>query len=231
MHQRYQPIRRAFRHRVYAWLVDLDEVPSLPRYLRPLATFRSADHLGEPGRPIKANVEAFLSSRSVDLGPHGRVLMLANARVLGHVFDPLTVFFCFPGDGSPAQVVVEVHNTYGERHAYLVEPDAAGAAETDKAMYVSPFFPVDGTYRLRFALSPSRVFVGVSLLRDGELAFGAAFHGRPLAASRLALVKTVARRPLMTQRVSALIRAHGVRLWLRRLPVQARPVHQRQIGV
>jgi DUF1365 family protein len=157
--------------------------------------------------------------------------MLAHARVFGHVFNPLTVFFCFPDDGSPPCVVAEVHNTYGDRHAYLLEPDAAGRATTDKTMYVSPFFSVDGAYQLRFAVSPNRVFVGVTLRRDGEVSFSAAFHGRPRPASRSAMLRAALRRPLMTQRVSVLIRAHGVWLWLRRLPVRRRPEHHRQIGV
>lgn len=230
-HHRYEKVRRGFKHRVYEWLVDLDGLPAFPRYLRPLASFRSADHLGDPSRSIKANVEAFLATRGVRLGSGGRIVMLAHARVLGHVFNPLTVFFCFPDDGTPPRVVAEVHNTYGDRHAYLVEPDAAGHADAEKAMYVSPFFAVEGDYQLRFTVAADRVFVSVTLRRAGKLLFSAVFSGQPHTASRLGLLKAVARRPFMTQRVSALIRAHGVRLWLRRLPVQRRPIHQRQTGV
>ena len=55
--------------------------------------------------------------------------MLANARVLGHVFDPLSVFWCFDADGALVCIVAEVHNTYGERHVYLLRPDPSGTAE------------------------------------------------------------------------------------------------------
>ena len=79
--------------------------------------------------------------------------MLASARVLGHVFDPLSVFWCYGSDGVLACVVAEVHNTYGERHAYLLRPDEAGTAVTDKGFYVSPFFDVTGSYELRFTLT------------------------------------------------------------------------------
>lgn len=230
-HHRYERLRSGFRHRVYEWLVDLDDVPSLPWYLRPLASFRSVDHLGDPRESIKSNVERFLAATGVHLGAHGRIVMLAHARVFGHVFNPLTVFFCFPDDGTPPWVVAEVHNTYRDRHAYLLRPDDAGQATTDKAMYVSPFFPVDGGYQLRFAVAPTRVFVSVTLRRGGEVSFNAVFRGRPRPASRLAMLTAVGRRPLMPQRVSVLIRAHGVWLWLRRLPVQRRPDYQRQIGV
>ena len=230
-HRRPGPVRHAFRHRVYQWLVDLDDLPRQPWYLRAFARFSSADHLGDPHLPIKRNVENYLARSGIRLGDGGRVLMLANARVLGYVFDPLSVFWCYAADGVLICVVAEVHNTYGERHAYLLRPDEAGAAVTDKALYVSPFFDVSGSYALRFALRPDLVSATVTLRRQGAVAFTATFRGRPVAATRLALARQLIRQPLMTQRVSALIRAHGIWLWLHGLPIRSRPQHIRQEGV
>jgi DUF1365 family protein len=230
-HNRLGPVRHAFRHRAYQWLVDLDAIPEPPAYLRPFARFSSADHLGDPALPIKANVERFLASRGVELGAGGRILMLANARILGHVFDPLSVFWCYDGDGRLACVVAEVHNTYGERHAYLLTPDAHGQAVQDKELYVSPFFDVSGGYELRFTIGPDLVTTTVALRRAGSLAFCATFRGRPRLATPTAVLNQLVRRPFMTQRVSALIRIHGVWLWLRGLPVRPRPVHLPQEGI
>ena len=230
-HRRPGPVRHGFRHRVYQWLVDLDDVPRQPWYLRAFARFSSADHLGDPGLPIKRNVENYLARSGIRLGDRGRVLMLAGARVLGHVFDPLSVFWCYAADGVLACVIAEVHNTYGDRHAYLLRPDGAGAAVTDKACYVSPFFDVSGSYALRFALRPDLVSATVTLRRQGAVAFTATFRGRPEPATRQALVGRLIRQPLMTQRVSALIRVHGIWLWLHHLPIHTRPPHTRQEGV
>ena len=72
-------------------------------------------------------------------------------------------------------VVAEVHNTYGERHAYLLHPDEAGTAVTDKDFYVSPFFDVSGTYELRFTLRPDLVATTVMLRRHDAVAFSATF--------------------------------------------------------
>ena len=105
--------------------------------------------------------------------------MLANARVLGHVFDPLSVFWCYGGDGVLVCVVAEVHNTYGERHAYLLRPDETGTAVTDKRFYVSPFFDVTGTYELRFTLTPDLIATTVTLRRHNAVTFSATFRGRP----------------------------------------------------
>jgi DUF1365 family protein len=223
-------VRHGFRHGVYQWLVDLDDLPRMPRWLRPFAGFRAGDHLGDPGRSIKANVVAFLAGNGVDL-EGGRVLMLANARVLGHVFDPLSVHWCFRADGSLACVVAEVHNTYGERHAYLLRPDEDGTAWTDKHLYVSPFYDVTGRYQLRFTLTPDQVATTVVLTRGEEVAFGATFRGTPRSATPRRLTGLLLRKPLMPQQVSALIRVHGIWLWLRRLPVAPRPRHRAQEGV
>jgi DUF1365 family protein len=222
-HRRTGPVRHAFRHRVYQWLVDLDALPVQPWYLRALAAFSSADHLGDPDRTIKENVEQYLAGNDIRLGRGGRILMLANARVFGHVFDPLTVFWCFAGDGTLACVVAEVHNTYGERHPYLLRPDASGVARTDKTFYVSPFFDVRGGYTLRFTLRPDLVATSVTLHRGSGVAFSATFRGRPRPASGPAIVGQFLGQPFMPQRVSALIRMHGTWLWLRRLPVVPRP--------
>jgi uncharacterized protein len=230
-HQRPGPVRHRFRHRAYQWLVDLDAVPRQPWYLRPFAQFSSADHLGDPGLPIKANVENYLALNGIGLGERGRVLMLANARVLGYVFDPLSVFWCYDHAGLLVCVVAEVHNTYGERHAYLLRPDETGGYQTDKKLYVSPFFDVSGCYGLKFTLTPDVVSATVLLRRGAALAFCATFRGRPELATRRALARRLLREPLMPQRVSALIRMHGIWLWLRRLPVQPRPRHYRQEGV
>jgi len=224
-HGRSAPIRHAFRHRAYQWLVDLDDLPRLPSYLRPLARFDVRDHLGGTGPTIKANLLRCLAARGIDFD--GKVVMLANARVLGHIFDPLTVFWCV---GSP-YVVAEVHNTYGERHVYLLTPDATGAAEAAKEFYVSPFNAVSGRYRLTFELDRDRVRVQVALSREGKQLFGASFEGTPRPATRRALLTAAIRTPLMTQRVSVLIRLHGVWLWARRLPVMKRPPHPLQEGL
>ena len=230
-HQRPGPVRHDFRHRVYQWLVDLDSLPRQPWYLRAFAHFSSADHLGDSSLPIKANIENYLALCGIRLGDQGRVLMLANARVLGHVFDPLSVFWCHDSAGILVCVVAEVHNTYGERHAYLLRPDEAGVSVTDKELYVSPFFDVSGTYGLKFTLTPDRVSATVILRRRDALAFSATFRGRPEPATHRAVARRLIRQPLMTQRVSALIRVHGIWLWLRHLPIHPRPHHTRQQGV
>jgi len=228
-HTRRGPLRHRFTNRIYQWLVDVDELPRMNRLLRPFSTFSAADHIGDPDDTLHANIERFCKVGGIDISDH-RVLMLANARVLGHTFDPLSVFWAIAPDGSLTCIVAEVHNTYGERHAYLLETDGKGRANVDKEFYVSPFFTVDGTYDLQFTLTPEAVSSTVILRQGGEAVFSATFRGTPRPATPRRLSKLLVTMPLMTHRTSLLIRIHGVWLWLRRLPVVPRPEHEPQEG-
>ena len=228
-HARQAPLKHRFRYRVYQWLVDLDHLPQLPLWLRPFSTFRAADHIGDPRSPIRTNIERFCAAEGVDVTGH-RILMLANARVLGHTFDPLSVFWAIAPGGALTCIVAEVHNTYGERHAYLVQTDHEGRSQVDKAFYVSPFFTVDGRYDLQFELTPDVVSSTVVLKQDGESVFSATFRGEPRPATPGRLARLLVSMPLMTHRTSLLIRMHGVWLWLRRLPVVPRHAHRTQEG-
>ncbi len=224
-HTRRTPLVHRFRYRHYQWLVDLDDLPHLRWPLSLLARFDPADHLdgGRLGGGIRGDLDRFLAQRGVALPTGTKVLMLAHARSLGHVFDPLTVFWCLAPDGEVVATVLEVHNTYHGRHSYLVEVDDTGRAVVDKQFYVSPFNEVSGSYAVRLVLDERRVAVAIRLLRDGQTVLDAAVSGSPIPATSRSIVSTFARHALMTYRVSALIRWHGVRLWMRRLPVVARP--------
>ncbi|MFE0383209.1 DUF1365 domain-containing protein [Streptomyces bungoensis] len=221
-HVRTAPLRHTLRHRTYLWLVDSDRPPRLPRLLRPLARFDARDHFTGDQPSIRAGLDAFLAGHGVRLDG-GRVLMLTHARVLGHVFNPLTLYWCHGPGGDLRCVVAEVHNTYGGRHCYLLRPDAAGTARTGKEFYVSPFFPVDGGYRMRLPPPGQRLDLTVHLDREGGRAFTATVHGTRRAATPAALLRLALRHPWSTLAVSAAIRTHGVRLYLRGLPVQPRP--------
>ena len=140
-HTRRRPFRRQFAHRSHVWLVDLDALPDHGL----LGRFEARDHLGTPDASIRANVDDFLAGHGIDL-TGGRVLMAANARAFGNGFNPISVLWCFDRIGALAGTIVEVHNTYGGRHAYLVHPDDHGRARVDKSLYVSPFHGTDGWY-------------------------------------------------------------------------------------
>ena len=212
-----------FRYGTYLWFVDIDHLPRLPWPLRPLAGFRAADHLGDPDRSIRENLDAYLATEGIDLGG-GPVLMLAAARVFGHVFNPLSVFWCRSADGAETCVVAEVQNTYGERHCYLVRPDDRGVAEVDKAFYVSPFEPPVGHYRMSFPFPDEHLAIAITLERDGQAPFVASVTGDRRPGTVRNLLGMVWRHPFAPTVVTARIRRQGIALWLRGLKIVPRPV-------
>lgn len=219
VHKRTDGAKRRFAYGLYLWLVDLDSLPQLPRPFGVLARFRARDHVGDPGRTIRTNIDELLHAQG--LGPvDGQVLMLASPAFLGYTFNPLSLFWCLDTSGAVRCVVAEVHNTYGGRHAYVLRPDRDSHATAGKSLYVSPFLGTDGRYELRVPLPDQRLAIGVKLYRDGDRpAFVATLTGSRRPARTGELLRLVARYPFPTLRVSALIRWQGIRLWLRRVPI------------
>ncbi|MDJ0392049.1 DUF1365 domain-containing protein [Rhodococcus sp. G-MC3] len=221
-HVRTAPIRNSFRYKSYSWFVDLDDLPKLKPWARPLAGFVSRDHIGDPERSIRDNIEEFLSGNDIDLGG-GQITMLANARVFGHTFNPLSVFWCHDRSGILVCVVAEVHNTHGERYAYLLKTDERGSARTPKAFYVSPFNDVDGEYRMRLPEPGEALKLSIVLEREGSPPFVATVAGTRSPATTRAVVISALAVPLAPLRVVLQIRWQGIRLWARGLPIKARP--------
>jgi DUF1365 family protein len=223
-HLRRAPVHHYFEHHGYSWYVDIDRLPQLPRWLRPFARFDARDHLdGGPNDSLRQRIDAFLVERGIDLRG-GRITALMQARVLGYVFNPLTLYWCHDAAGVLRHVVAEVHNTYGGRHAYLLPPHGDRPAMVRKKLYVSPFNDVDGYYLVRAPLPDDELDVRISLHRDSQPAFVATVRGTRRSASVGELLKLQFVAPLAPLMGAIGIRVQGITLWLRRVPVVARTV-------
>jgi len=227
-HLRRAPVHHYFEHRSYTWFVDLDALPRLPRWLRPFAKFEARDHLSEaPDDTLRGRVEAFLASKDIDLAG-GKITALMQARVLGYVFNPLSLYWCHDANGVLRCVIAEVHNTYGGRHAYLLPPTTDRPAMVDKKLYVSPFNDVDGHYLVRAPQPDELLNVSISLHRDGQPAFVATLRGTRRPASILQIVSLQILAPAAPLMNSLSIRVQGILLWLRKVPVVPRQSVDRQ---
>ncbi len=220
-HSRQAPVHHSFEYRSYSWYVDVDELPRLPWWLRSFARFRADDHFANPpDGSLRDRLDAFFADRDVAV-PDGRVTALLQARVFGYVFNPISVFWCHDRDGRLRHVIAEVHNTYGERHAYLLPP-ADLPVVTAKKFYVSPFNQVDGYYLVQAPRPDREVDVTVALHRERRQAFVANLRGerRPATTKQVAIMQFIS--PLAPLVVAARIRIQGIKLWLRRVPVVPR---------
>lgn len=230
-HARLRPVRHRLRYRLAQGLFDLDELPELGRRLRLFGhngpapiSFHDRDH-GDGSGDLRRWVEAQLAAADL-AGPWGGVSVLCMPRMLGFVFNPLSVYFCHKPDGRLAAMLYEVHNTFGERHAYAM---ATGAGEglvrqaCDKTFYVSPFLPMDLRYRFRVA--PPHQTVGVEVVAEegGEPILLARFAGRRISLTDRNLARLLIAFPGLTLKVVVAIHWEALRLWLRGAPLAPRP--------
>lgn len=232
MHRRTRPRRHRLRFRLLYLLLDLQELDRLDDSLRlfsrnrfNLFSFYDRDHGDGSALPLAEQIERHLRQAGIVAG--GPIRLLTLPRMLGYVFNPLSLYFAYRPDGSLAAILYEVNNTFGQRHNYLV-PVTAGACklvrqESAKSLYVSPFMSTDMRYG--FAVTPpgEKLTVAVTAY-DAQ---GALLFAR-LAASRLdltdrALARAVVLYPLLTLKVIAGIHWHALLLWLKGIRLWRRP--------
>lgn len=223
-HVRRRPWVRSFSHRSSMWVTEVGHGRPRRRALDVLlGSIEARDHLGDPAATLRENLAAFLHSRGIELPQDARVRLAAHPRALGFCFNPISVFWCSAADGTPIATVVEVHNTYGDRHAYLLRPE--DDSHVAKEMYVSPFHGVEGHYVVQAPEPTDRLHVSVALHTPDEAVFSAALSGR-LSESRGLGPRLAAAADGL--RDALRIRRHGIVLWLRRLPIQPRPDHHQE---
>ena len=234
MHRRVRPKRHALTYRVFSALFDLDELPSLDRAMTGFGynraapmSFRDRDHgPGSGDQTLKSWIEQHL--RAAGLAPDGGpIRLLCYPRMFGFVFNPLSVYFCYRTNGDLIAIVHEVSNTFGGRHWYVIPSDAGADGIVKqtcaKQMYVSPFIGMDMTYD--FKIKPPGQDVAVAITdsdRDGALLY-ASFHGKRRELSRTSAVKYLALFPLLTFKIIAGIHWEALKLWIKGVPLVARP--------
>ncbi len=227
-HARTHEARHAFAYGLYMHLFDVDALPSLNARFRLLGYNRrrlvgvhDADHFD--GRPIAEAVRREVE-RAGRPWPGGRVLMLAQARVFGYVFNPITVYYCFDREETLDTVVAEVHNTFGERHVYVLRPDE-GRAAAKKVFHVSPFFSLDGTYAFTLPVPDTHLDLAIDLEVGGVRQLAARLHlaRRPLSDGSLA--RMLLRYPAMTMQVIGAIHVEALRLWWKGLRYRPKPAY------
>ena len=235
-HLRRAPVHHYFEHRGYSWYVDLDDLPRLPRVLRAFARFDPRDHFDPTPHTgpdtLRCRVEQVLARNDIRL-PGGRITALLQARVLGYVFNPLSLFWCCDSDGVLRAVIAEVHNTYGQRHAYLLAPGTSRAVMIRKRMYVSPFNDVDGYYLVRAPRPGDGLDITISLHRENQPAFVATLRGRRIEPGNVAIARLQLSSPLAPLMGALAIRVQGIILWLRRVPLvprDRRGVHTERVN-
>src|SRR5579872_6614337 len=231
-HQRLTPRRHRLRYRLFQLCVDLDELPALDANLRLFAHNRLAvfslhdrDHLAGEQWPLRPQVVAILRRAGIETDG-GPIRLLCMPRVLGYVFNPLSIYYCHLPSGELAAAVLEVNNTFDERHCYVVE--AAGGSVVRrgcaKAFFVSPFLGLDMTYDFRLAAPAERITTAIlGRDSDGDPIIAATFSGARRDLGDRELVSVFFRYPLLTLKVIAAIHWEAAKLLAKGVRLQSRP--------
>ena len=238
MHNRLRPAAHRFVYPVYFCLLKLSGVeqaagPLFSINRRNFFSFHFADHGARDGSHPLSWIRHLLAQQGI--AADGEVWLQCFPRVLGFVFNPVSFWFCHNPAGELVAVLVEVNNTFGERHNYLLaHPDGRAIVDGDlferqKVFHVSPFMAVAGFYRFRFYAKPAtagKPATRLARIDHGDAAgdlLHTAISGRATPMSSGALFKAFVSYPWLTVGIVYRIHWQALKLWLKRVPFFRKP--------
>jgi len=233
-HGRRGAVENAFKYGIDYVMVDAEtERPRAPWIFgRNRAGFLSLwdrDHGGQPKQGRGAQwAREVLKTHGLEDVTDGKLMLLAQPRTMGHVFNPVSFWLAHDRDGALRAVIAEVSNTFGDRHSYLcAHGDHRPLTREDtlsaqKIFHVSPFQPIEGGYTFRFDIRADRIGVWIDYGTGNEGLY-ATLTGRRAPLTTGAILRAALRRPFGARRVFALIHWQALKLWWKGAPYRARP--------
>ena len=237
MHHRLAPKEHRFRHSMFMFWLDLDELDALDKRLPLFGRNRfnvygyyDEDHLSGEGESTKSTIQAWLSRRGVDSREDDRIMLLTFPRVFGYVFNPVSFYFCFRKNGEAVCAIAEVGNTFREMKRFLLPKPTPGKAGTfeltaPKQFYVSPFSGLNVKFNFRLRIPGKRLALCVDDHDGDDRVLLTRLTGRRFGLSGPRLAWFSIKYPLITLKVIFLIHWHALRLYLKRVPVFRKAAH------
>ncbi|MEO6946611.1 MAG: DUF1365 domain-containing protein [Nitrobacter sp.] len=237
MHRRLRPPTHQFRYRAFWFLIDLDELADLSNklkwfsYNRPnVFSFYDADHGDGSITPLRVQIEQQMVKAGINIAG-GQIRLLCMPRTLGYCFNPLSIFFCYRADAVLAALVYQVHNTFGERHSYVIRIDHAKDARHQccrKLFYVSPFLDMDMRYDFRITGPDERITVGICARKSTGPVLNAVMTGARQSLTDRDLMLVFLKSPAISIKVIAAIYWEALRLWAKGIRLRRRPLPPEQ---
>ena len=231
-HTRVSQRKVSLRHKCFWISMDVDHIDAIVSKLSILSRgrfnilgFYDRDYGDGSGSPLREQIEQHLALAGIE-GKPARIVLFSMPRVLGYGFNPISLYFCMDETGAPMAIVYEVHNTFGQRHSYVVrvDQDSETIEQTaGKAFYVSPFMDMDLSYKFRIVLTAAKFNLAISAYKQENPVIFTSLHARRSDLDNWNLMKVWVTHPLLTIKVIAAIHFHALRLWLKGIKLRLRP--------
>lgn len=230
MHQRLKPFGHRFDYSVFSLLIDLDRLEEAAKQSRlfsvnrfNLASFVESDHIdpriSDPAKGIRTYIDRLFSNAG--MSRPDRIELLAYPRILGHAFNPITLYYAYDETGSLIGMIYEVRNTFGERHTYVCpvednELSDAGLRQTrQKLLHVSPFIGMQARYDFRVRPPTEELQFRILESDPAGPLLAATFSGRMEPLTSANLLKYCAKVPFLGLKIVGGIHFEALRLWLK----------------
>lgn len=230
MHNRIRPRKHRFSYRVASWFIDLDELDHLDGQLKLFSVKRfnvfslhPKDFGDGSGSCLKTQVTGLLLAH--DIAIPERIFMLCYPRVLGYIFNPLTVYYCLDSEEKLSALIYEVTNTFGERHSYVIPIEKSESNKASfhqsakKQLHVSPFFETDCEYHFKAQLPDQILKLSIHLHNTNGRIFAAVLKGERQVLSDLNILRQLFVLPLQAFKVTLAIHWEAFRLFIKGIRV------------
>ena len=224
IHKRFKPKVHFFKYKVFSILLDISEIDVLNKYLKifsynkfNIMSFYDSDHGPRDGTSIKEWVIKNLKENQTDTEDI-KIKLLCYPRILGYVFNPLSVFFIYNKNSELISIFYEVKNTFGEQHTYIFkieEKENLIKHTCKKKFHVSPFIEMNCIYFFKTLKPSEKISVIIDQYDDNGKLLYASQDGNRIQLNNKNLVLSYIKHPLMTFKIIAAIHFEAFKLWLK----------------
>lgn len=229
-HKRMEPAPYQLKQAHNCMLLDIDELDNccgLSRLFKRNHLAAMSFHDGDYGQSDTNNVRDFINELLASKGAPipKKVMLLCSPRILGYVFNPLSVWLCLNEADEISTIVYEVRNTRGEKHHYVVNLEEGESPQgrvpwhtAEKQMYVSPFSTLEGEYSFKLSLSAESFKLFIQFSSNDERTFSALWRGRFENIERRSIHRFFKSSIFNNVKVILAIHWHALKLFLRSVP-------------
>ena len=223
IHKRFKPKIHFFKYKVFSLLIDLSDLNYLNKKISffsyngfNLISFFDKDHGDRDGSSLIDWVKKNLTENNIN-SENIKIKLLCYPRILGYVFNPLSVFYVYDKKDNLISILYEVKNTFGEQHTYIfeVKNDNILQHSCSKKFHVSPFIEMKCNYFFKILKPGEKISIIIDQYQSNEKLLYASQDGKRVDFTSAELIKSYLKHPLMTFKIISAIHFEAFKLWVK----------------